>query len=248
MKRSTRFVTILALLTLSQPLYGEIVIRSPATQSNLIELYTSEGCSSCPPADRWLSGLRQHPALWEQIVPIAFHVDYWDYIGWKDRFAKPEFADRQRQYAIEDGLSTIYTPALISNGREWRNLAWSAPTIAGHADVGALVVQVAADELTIRYQPARELSVDSLPVNIALLGFGLTSSVRAGENAGRALTHDFVVLEHAQAMMDVDGGSYRVTTKRPQTGVDAERYALALWVSDENGRVPLQAAGGWLDR
>ncbi len=93
-----RYAIVLALLTLSSATNGEITIQSDVTQSNLIELYTSEGCSSCPPADRWLSTLKDHPALWQQLVPIAFHVDYWDYIGWKDRFARAEFTDRQRRF------------------------------------------------------------------------------------------------------------------------------------------------------
>ena len=242
-----RFAIFLMLLGLSQSLHGEIVIRSPATQSNMIELYTSEGCSSCPPADRWLSTLTDHPALWEEIVPVAFHVDYWDYIGWKDRFAQSGFAERQRGYARDRGLSTVYTPALMSNGKEWRNFSWKPPATDGSNDAGSLVVEVGEGELAISFQPARQLGVDRLPVNIALLGFGLTSDVRTGENAGRTLTHDFVVLEHARATMSLEGGSYRVTTTRPQTEVDAKRYALAAWVSNENERAPLQAAGAWLE-
>ena len=115
-----RIAVILTLLIASSPAMGEIVIKSPETRTNLIELYTSEGCSSCPPADQWLSRLKVHPQLWHQLVPIAFHVDYWDYIGWQDRFAKPEFSERQRLYARQNNLSTVYTPALVLNGTEWR--------------------------------------------------------------------------------------------------------------------------------
>ena len=242
-----RNVIVLALLTLSNVTHGEITIQSDVTQSNLIELYTSEGCSSCPRADRWLSTLKDHPALWQRLVPIAFHVDYWDYIGWKDRFAQAEFTDRQRQYANENTLPTIYTPGLISNGKEWRNFAWSAPTTTGERDVGRLVVKAGADELAITFSPVPTLAVDKLVANIALLGFGLKSDVRAGENAGRELTHDFVVLEYAQATMNFHEGSYQATTRRPRSNVDAERYAIALWVSKENEQTPLQAVGAWLD-
>jgi len=242
-----RKAIVLALLTLSNATYGEITIQSDVTQSNLIELYTSEGCSSCPPADRWLTMLKDHPALWQRLVPIAFHVDYWDYIGWKDRFARAEFTDRQRQYANENTLPTIYTPGLISNGKEWRNFAWTAPTTTGERDVGRLVVNAGADELAITFSPVPTLAVDKLVANIALLGFGLKSDVRAGENAGRELTHDFVVLEYARSPMNFHNGSYQATTRHPGSNVDAERYAIALWVSKENEQTPLQAVGAWLD-
>ena len=87
----------------------------------LIELYTSEGCSSCPPADRWLSKLRNERQLWRDYVPIAFHVDYWDYIGWRDRFAHTEYSNRQRQYQREGGTGVVYTPGFFNNGEEWRD-------------------------------------------------------------------------------------------------------------------------------
>ena len=238
---------VLALLTLSNATYGEITIHSDVTQSNLIEMYTSEGCSSCPPADRWLSTLTDHPALWDQLVPIAFHVDYWDYIGWKDRFARAAFTARQRRYANENSLPTIYTPGLLSNGKEWRNFGWTAPTTSSGRIVGPMTVKADADELAISFQPVKTLAVDRLVANIALLGFGLTSDVRAGENKGRELTHDFVVLKHAQATMNFHDGSYEATTLRPRSDVVAERYAIALWVSKENELTPLQAVGAWLD-
>ena len=78
-----------------------VAFESSTEQVGLLELYTSEGCSSCPPADEWLSQLKENPGVWSQFIPIALHVDYWDYIGWKDRYASPSHAQRQRQYARE---------------------------------------------------------------------------------------------------------------------------------------------------
>jgi len=238
---------ILALLMLCNASFGETIIQSGVSRSNLIELYTSEGCSSCPPADRWLSTLKEHPALWDQLVPIAFHVDYWDYIGWKDRFARPDFTKRQRQYSRDKSVPTVYTPALISNGREWRNFAWKSPAQSTDQNAGSLTAETVADELAIRFKPVEALAVDKLVIHVALLGFGLTTEVRAGENAGRELNHDFVVLEYVQEAMRLDGDSYQSTTPRPRSKVDAEKYALALWVSKEDEQTPLQAAGAWLD-
>ena len=245
--KAMRPAIVFLLLMLSNASYGETVIRSGPTQANLIELYTSEGCSSCPPADRWISGLKDHPALWDQLVPVAFHVDYWDYIGWKDRFAQTGFTDRQRRYAREKGLPTVYTPALMSNGREWRNFRWQAPTAATTGTPGSLVIEVAADELQISFEPVETLVAENLTVSGALLGFGLSSQVSSGENAGRELNHDFVVLELAQTEMHIEDGLYHATLRRPQSTVQSERYGLAFWVSRNDEQKPLQAAGGWLE-
>src|SRR5688572_1610666 len=96
-------------------------LQSPAQQVHLLELYTSEGCSSCPPADRWLSDLKDDPGLWKNFVPVAFHVDYWDHLGWKDKFARAAHTSRQRRYADEWGANTVYTPGLVLDGAEWRS-------------------------------------------------------------------------------------------------------------------------------
>ena len=86
----------------------------------LVELFTSEGCSSCPPADRWMSQLKDDKRLWKQVVPVAFHVDYWDYIGWPDRFATPEYSERQKNHRRLGNVYSVYTPGFLVNGREWQ--------------------------------------------------------------------------------------------------------------------------------
>ena len=87
------------------------------TQVALVELYTSEGCSSCPPAEARLAKLRDDPELWKTIVPVAFHVDYWDGLGWPDRFASKAFTLRQYDYAARWRNGSVYTPAFVQNGR-----------------------------------------------------------------------------------------------------------------------------------
>src|SRR5688572_7559865 len=106
---------------------GGAVTAAPACQAEsaamltpVLELYTSEGCSSCPPADRWLSGLKATAAGGRAVVQ-AFHVSYWDYIGWVDRFASPAHTARQRQVASWNRQSGIYTPQLVRNGQDWRD-------------------------------------------------------------------------------------------------------------------------------
>ena len=98
--------------------------QSPAHSVALVELYTSEGCSSCPPADQWLSGLANEGFTSDKVVPLAFHVDYWDYIGWKDPYASPKFTDRQRQVVEAGRAMFAYTPQVLFNGidfGDWRN-------------------------------------------------------------------------------------------------------------------------------
>ena len=95
-------------------------VQSPAHRVALIELYTSQGCSSCPPADRWLSALPQRFRPTEAI-PLALHVGYWDYIGWKDPYARPEFKLRQREWATANQSRTVYTPGVFVQGLELRH-------------------------------------------------------------------------------------------------------------------------------
>ena len=100
---------------------ASITFQSSEAQTALLELYTSEGCSSCPPAESWLSRLKESPGLWKDFVPLAFHVDYWDYLGWRDPWAAREFSERQRAYAQGWRSENVYTPGFVLNGKEWRD-------------------------------------------------------------------------------------------------------------------------------
>lgn len=111
-------VAALVLPHLSPVLAGDAFESSERT-TTLVELFTSEGCSSCPPAEKRLAALRMHPGLWTEFVPVAFHVDYWHRLGWPDRFARPEFTKRQHAYASEWRASSVYTPCFVLGGREW---------------------------------------------------------------------------------------------------------------------------------
>ena len=112
------FKVFLFIILTQIPFAHAIDFESGEHKVSLLELYTSEGCSSCPPADRWLSDLKNHHQLWKNVVPVAFHVDYWDYIGWQDRFADGRYSQRQRDFAREQSLTTVYTPGFILNGKE----------------------------------------------------------------------------------------------------------------------------------
>ena len=118
--------------------------ESGATQSTLAELFTSEGCSSCPPAEKWLSALKSNQDLWKTIIPVAFHVDYWDRLGWRDRFAKPEFTSRQQRYAAAWGGDSVYTPGFVVNGKEWRSWFGGNAVPTTSSKIGILRVSLGA--------------------------------------------------------------------------------------------------------
>jgi hypothetical protein len=171
----------------------------------LVELYTSEGCSSCPPADRWLSGLGAGGNLPGQVVPIALHVDYWDYIGWKDPYAKREFSLRQRKLSQLQRMALVYTPQVVLQGRDFRG--WGTP--AFDAAVARIAAQPAKARISllVRQGAPRALEVEAgaelldsahradAALYLAAYENRLSSSVTAGENRGRTLAHDYVVLE-----------------------------------------------------
>ena len=216
--------------------------------THLIELYTSEGCSSCPPADKWLSNLKDHPDLWSKFIPLAFHVDYWDYIGWKDPFANAQFSLRQRQHAQQKNISSVYTPGMLLNGQEWT--AWRK-----HSHLKLPINKLANDELSINLNEGSltaSYHTDSKPLNvtlnIAILGFNVKSKIESGENNGHTFTHDFVVLGFQRVAMDkIRNGRYKsALTQLPTLSQKATKLAISAWVDDGN-LVPIQAAGGWLE-
>ena len=221
--------------------------ESGETRVALLELFTSEGCSSCPSAERSLSALTTHPSLWKMFVPVAFHVNYWDYLGWKDRLASPEFTQRQHTYASLWKSDTVYTPEFVLNGREWH---WSGgDTFARESKEapGALTVSRngPAENFVVTFRPTKPITGQAT-AHVALLGFGVTSDVARGENAGRKLTHDFVVLVHHQSPLQ--GSPLRAEFKPDEKGDAPHPRALAAWVSLGNDPTPVQATGGWFSQ
>ena len=105
---------ILLGLVLTMPAQA-LEFSSPEQAATVVELYISEGCSSCPPADKWLSSMRNNPQLFKALIPRAIHVDYWDRLGWKDRFARTEFADWQQALMQQGLLPQVYTPGIVVN-------------------------------------------------------------------------------------------------------------------------------------
>ncbi len=222
---------------------------SGVEQTGLLELYTSEGCSSCPPAEAWLAKLEDSPRLWREIVPVAFHVDYWDYLGWRDPWARKEFSQRQRAYAADWRSRSVYTPGFAWNGREWRGW-FERRTLPGKSGETAGILKAASKDggqWRIRFEPSWKTASD-LDVYAALLAGELVSEVRAGENRGRRLEHDFVVLELVKQRLGRDGEAYQQQIALGDRSTPKGRLALAVWVSPAGKQAPIQAVGGWLSR
>jgi hypothetical protein len=215
---------------------ADIVLQSTPQRVGLLELYTSEGCSSCPPAEAWLSTLKQDPGLWKNYVPVNFHVTYWDNLGWPDRYAAPEYTTRQYAFAASWHSQTVYTPEFILNGQEWQR--YDVPVASA---VSAGVLQATLDgkrNLALTYTPVA--TGKKWEAHVALLGFDLDTSVRAGENSGLTLHHDFVVLSLQDLKLGDQETSLALAAPRPG------EKAIAIWVTEENQVEPVQTVGGWL--
>jgi len=229
------------LLAGSRAIGAELAFQSGPRQSVMIELYTSEGCSSCPPAERYLSTLLDDPRLWHSYFPLAFHVDYWDYLGWRDPYASADNSRRQRRYGRVLGTATIYTPEFFVNGREWRRGVLGGSPAASENEVGVLRAVLRGNSLVVDFG-GHGKQAQPLRLHIAVLGMDLHSDIAAGENAGRRLIHQFVVLGRTQRTSN--SGHWQGGL--PKLQHQAARKALVVWVSALDDPRPIQVTGGYL--
>ena len=240
------FSVALLLVTESASPLPATTFESTETQNSLLELFTSEGCSSCPPAEKWLSALKSNQDLWKKIVPVAFHVDYWDRLGWRDRFAKPEFTSRQQGYAAAWGGDSVYTPGFVFNGKEWRGWFGRNAIPTTSTKVGVLRVSLSDDgKLSATFVSAAP-QLRALQLNIALLGNDLESNVKRGENTGRKLHHDFVVLHLDKTDMLNDADRWTGSISFAPNATADKPTAIAAWVTSGGNITLIQATGGWL--
>ena len=186
--------------------------HSGPTRATVIELYTSEGCSSCPPADQWLSTFKSSQATSGAVIQ-AFHVGYWDYIGWVDRFASPAHTTRQRKIASLNRLTSIYTPQAVRDGRDWpdwhRTAAASLSVAKEPTGVNIVLKEVATDQFEAVVTVAEGTAV-TWTAYWSVTEHGHSSKVKSGENSGELLRHDYVVRQYTQA------GDYPSNAKMPQ--------------------------------
>lgn len=171
----------------------------------LVELFTSEGCSSCPPADELLAKLEQtQPVAGAEIIALSEHVDYWNRLGWADPYSSAEFSDRQNSYAKAFDTDDIYTPQMIVDGRVQfvgsnrdrasQAIADAARAAKARIDISLRNATVDSANLAISISDLQSAwTGDSAEVLLAITESGLRSSVSRGENAGRSLNHTAVV-------------------------------------------------------
>jgi len=181
----------------------ECAAKSGLTRVATLELYTSEGCDSCPPADRWLSALPTNGLGFDKLVPLALHVDYWNYLGWDDRFANAQFSQRQRAVSARNRSSVIYTPQRVLNGRDYRPPITREDTARRVAEINrsapgaeiTLRISGAIPRIDVNLHVRATAKADSIDADtyLAVVENGLESAVASGENRGKRLKHDFVV-------------------------------------------------------
>jgi hypothetical protein len=215
---------------------------SGPNQVSLIELYTSEGCSSCPPAEKWLAGRKNEPGLWRDFVPVAFHVDYWNRLGWTDRFSTRAFTQRQYDLAAAWGGDSVYTPCFVRDGAEWRT-AGARDLRPRATPTGLLAVEWDGATVRAEFTPVKPGAADDFEVHVALLGGGLVSKVTAGENSGETLRQEFVALGLTSHPLAANRAEFLLPATTMKT---APARALAAWVTRRGEFASVQATGGWL--
>jgi hypothetical protein len=203
---------------------------------SLLELYSSEGCSSCPPAEKSLYDLISHKDLWKKFVPINFHVDYWNRLGWVDVFSSKKFTDRQRDYANLWKTDRVYTPAFVVNGAERGSSLPALSESSAKSNVRIGIEKVSEHLLNIRVTSQNK---SQFKLNFALLANGLESVVKSGENKGRTLKHNFVVMELIEEPIK-EINMFKITKPK----VPYKSLSYAVWVSSKTTAEVIQATGG----
>ncbi|MSR78056.1 MAG: DUF1223 domain-containing protein [Candidatus Omnitrophica bacterium] len=247
MKRIFSFMLLLGLF-LSDAQAALPSFQSGSEQVSLLELYSSEGCSSCPPADAWISQFQTHPDLWKKFVPVVFHVTYWNRLGWKDHFSSPGFDERQKAYVDSWKGWNVYTPAVVLNGAEWES-GPESKTIPdpSQKQIGILSAKALDEqEYLVTFKPVIPIS-KPLEIHGALLGFAVSSQIMDGENIGKKLTHNFLVLNYRKKNLSPGEGNF-VTSVVFSLARKSEsaRLAAAFWITEKGKTEPLQAAGSFV--
>jgi hypothetical protein len=187
---------------------GAAAARAQDKAPVVVELFTSEGCSSCPPADAFLGELAQRP----DVVPLAFHVDYWDYIGWKDPYASAAFTQRQHDYKAALGLHMVYTPQMIVDGRadvvgsERGDVEAAIGKAAAGPKLGVSIEKDAGGAYRVMIPAAAPPAGGPATVWLALFDSERSTPVKRGENGGRTLKEYNIVREWRQ-IATWDGGA-----------------------------------------
>jgi hypothetical protein len=229
---------------------------TPAKPVAVVELFTSEGCSSCPPADELLADLVREHEHKGDLLALSFHIDYWDRLGWKDPWSSAPATARQQEYAGSLARGNLYTPQMIVGGTrefvgsdrarakkeietELARIHDRSPALRASWDPSA----AGALRITIEAQPGATAAGRQAPsahAVVALVERALTSDVRRGENAGRKLSHENVVRVFETVSLD-SAGRGQTTLKAPKD-VQAQNASIIVFLQDQPGRPILAGA------
>jgi hypothetical protein len=220
----------------------------------VLELFTSQGCSSCPPADKLLSKLRAEKFS-GVVIPLAYHVDYWNHLGWSDPFSSPKWSARQREYAASIQGSSVYTPQLVVNGTTQlvgsseRSIRTEIQRQLEGSDRGTVVIDRLTRagntlELELRAKLDRGAAAGRVDVVVALFENGLSTAVSRGENASRNLTNDAIVRWQSRALeLAADGRDATAKVTIPLTNSwRTENLGVAVFLQDTRSRAILGSA------
>jgi hypothetical protein len=239
----TAIATVAA--SMAAPTAAQCTKQSPPHAIALLELYTSEGCNSCPPADKWLSSIGGA----DSVVPLALHVDYWDRLGWKDRFASARFSERQYSIARQAGSRAVYTPGVFLNLREFRG--WGSArfddavrainTKPARADIRLELDSASSAQLAVKADIRLKAGAPgSAQAFVAVYESRLSTEVKAGENRGVTLRHDYVVREWV-GPIEVNGAAELRRTLPLERDWKPKHLGVAAFVQDAAGGEVLQA-------
>jgi len=216
-----------------------IHFKSNGYQPQLIQLFTSQGCSSCPPAEKYLNNFIDNEHLWKDKIPMAFHVDYWNYLGWKDPFSTAPNTSLQYNYKKHGNIKSVYTPGFVIDGKEWKGF-FGIKRLPTHAlNNNILSAKLKDKKLIVNY----EINSQPLILHTAILGIDITTDIKSGENEGKLLTQHFVVLGKSQTRSP--NGQWQLNLPKIIKS-NAKRFAVAIWITTPNDLNPIQAAADWL--
>ncbi len=239
-----RVLMLNSLISLSAYAGEPIEVSSGDRQTAVVELYTSKGCSSCPSADRWLSRLIETPRDEVNVLALAFHVDYWDYLGWKDRFSSADYTRRQRHLGANNLQRTIYTPEFFVNGMEARGTNNILDKIQQANQRQApldLKLTVSRDEtglLLELHSPGERKTVGQIHHRYLVYENNLSSDVKRGENSGETLNHQQVVRYMSKAQNLQQKNQHRIAI---EPDWNPQNIGVAVLVTSLGERDYLQA-------
>lgn len=218
------------------------IANPPSKQVVLLELFTSEGWSSCPAADRALAFLqREQPVPQAEIITLAFHVDYWNYLGWKDEFSSPLFSQRQELYAQKFKIGSIYTPQMVVDGQAQfvgGNSGNAVNAVMEAAKSKKAKVEIGLNKNLLKIKISEIPKIEKATVFLAIAEDNLVSNVKRGENSGKVLEHASVVREFRAVggVNSADTIFSSETTLEFQPGWKKENLKIIIFVQENESR------------